>query len=219
MPSKRLSLGEVESLSSRAARGFGFDWGTAEEVGYSARILAQHGFDSAGLLTKYLMSDVAMQTILNRTSQPAAQLGQCPFICGIGISDFYLTQSGLANQPVCVNSVRFSAFLLPFLSRLSTKYDVCIKIDIGTHLFYCDQGLIGTLSETEARFSNDPNLAPNIVLTKENARVARITARKIASLNVSEKTITMLEGWMHRTLVPASDASRQGAEAAGSDNL
>ena len=38
-----LSLNEVESLAAKAGRGGGFSWGLAEEIGRSARRLAQGG--------------------------------------------------------------------------------------------------------------------------------------------------------------------------------
>ena len=45
-----LSLNEVESLAAKVARGSGFSWGLAEEVGRSARQLAQGGFPWADAL-------------------------------------------------------------------------------------------------------------------------------------------------------------------------
>lgn len=42
-----LSLNEVETLSAKAARGAGFSWGLAEDIGRSARRLAAEGEDWA----------------------------------------------------------------------------------------------------------------------------------------------------------------------------
>jgi Protein of unknown function (DUF3726) len=45
-----LSLNEAESLSAKAARGAGFAWGLADDVGRAARGLAQAGGDWSGAL-------------------------------------------------------------------------------------------------------------------------------------------------------------------------
>lgn len=50
MAGVKLSLGEVEALCKKAARGAGLPWGLAEEAGFAARWLSAHGFDGAGLL-------------------------------------------------------------------------------------------------------------------------------------------------------------------------
>lgn len=50
MAGVKLSLGEVEALCKKAARGAGLPWGLAEEAGFAARWLSAHGLDGAGLL-------------------------------------------------------------------------------------------------------------------------------------------------------------------------
>ncbi len=50
MAGVKLSLGEVEGLCKKAARGAGLPWGLAEEAGFAARWLSAHGFDGAGLV-------------------------------------------------------------------------------------------------------------------------------------------------------------------------
>ncbi|MFV0475354.1 MAG: DUF3726 domain-containing protein [Pikeienuella sp.] len=45
-----LSLNEVETLTLKAARGAGLEWGEAEDAALAARWLARHGFDWSALL-------------------------------------------------------------------------------------------------------------------------------------------------------------------------
>ncbi len=51
------SLGEVEAAARKAARGRGFDWGTAAEAGRAARWLEARGMDGCAALARYLDRD------------------------------------------------------------------------------------------------------------------------------------------------------------------
>jgi len=48
------SLSEIDALARKAARGAGYSWGIAEEVGKSARWLSAYGFKGPEVLSEHL---------------------------------------------------------------------------------------------------------------------------------------------------------------------
>jgi hypothetical protein len=93
-----LSLGEVQSLALKAARGAGRSFGIAEEAGFAVRWLTERGVDGAGHLAALLVA-----------SDGAAE--GCPLHLGAAWSD-------AGQVPEGAVSVICPMLLLPFLPGL-----------------------------------------------------------------------------------------------------
>ena len=87
-----LSLGELEALCRKAARGAGFDWGPAEEAGRAVRRLAAFGLPGAELLLVRLAAGEAEpegtgapRSLDGPWRSPAGAL--CPIHAGTALAD------------------------------------------------------------------------------------------------------------------------------------
>jgi len=92
-----LSLNEGEALAARAARGAGFSWGLADDVGRAARVLAGDGADwSASLL--------ALLERAPRLVSPGAREGKplCPVRMAAYLNDAPIETSALALRDVAL---------------------------------------------------------------------------------------------------------------------
>jgi len=75
-----LSLNEVETLAAKAARGGGYDWGLAEEVGRAAVALARGGYDWSGALRALLAEAAGFVA-------PGAEGTVCPVRAAAWVND------------------------------------------------------------------------------------------------------------------------------------
>ena len=125
------SLNEIEALAKKAARGAGFTWGQAEEVGRATRWLEARGLPGAATLAGYLSwwdaeGSAGMQPDLasDPASAPAGAI--CPVLAGIMLSD------GLwqGDTLVLVN-VRAPLLLLPFLAATAATRGSDIGLSLG----------------------------------------------------------------------------------------
>ena len=100
-----LSLNEVDALAARAARGAGFSWGLADDVGRAARLLAGEGADwSASLL--------ALLERAPRLAPPGAREGAplCPVRMAAYLNDASTETGALVLRDVAL-PVWFDALL------------------------------------------------------------------------------------------------------------
>lgn len=131
-----LSLGEVQALGAKAARGAGRAHGTAQDAGFAVRWLCERGYDGAELLL-----DLLQQT----DGAPSADLvpGQggsgpfCPLILGAYFADL--------NQMPDMTPVHCPPLALPFLAQVAPSDDALRMI--------CEDGLLGLSRADGAQLS------------------------------------------------------------------
>ena len=99
-----LSLGELEALCLKAARGAGFPWGLAEDTGRAVRWLQARGENGAGSLVALLeATDGAERTIKSG----------CPIAIGTFLSDCPI------NKSMQFDLVHAPELLAPFLDGMA----------------------------------------------------------------------------------------------------
>jgi hypothetical protein len=107
-----LSLGELQALSAKAARGAGRAVGVAEDAGHAVRWLCARGADGAGALAALLQATdghSAAELAPDPVTLTARGAGLCPLALGA-----YLSDADLA--PVApIGPVRSPLLLRPFL--------------------------------------------------------------------------------------------------------
>lgn len=102
------SLGEIQALTIKAARGAGFPWGVADEAGWAVRWLASFGLPGPEAMAKTLTSPDA---------------DRCPLTLGIAVADRQdplFANGGSINQPL---------ILLPFLARAAGSEQAFVQIN------------------------------------------------------------------------------------------
>jgi Protein of unknown function (DUF3726) len=193
-----ISLNEIESTALKAARGAGFQWGHAEEIGVAARWLAAHDFDWAA----------ALVALLDAPRAP----DQCPIHLGCALAD-----AGALAAELTLDDVYAPLWLAPFCQRAA--------IATGSHVALTWPGV--DLSVTGDRVTVAPHasrlhdagpmqvvIAPRAAPSAGAAHASRPGGR--AADQVLWQRLQVFEA---KTYVPASTRSREtGAGAGTSDN-
>jgi hypothetical protein len=203
------SIGEVESLVLKAYRGAGFSWGMAQEAGQAAASLAMYGLPSveqfAALLPqidgKRNSQLVPLMHIAGKWSNPSAML--CPVVAGTAWSD---TDQAAIELPLVLENVLQPLLLLPFLSGS----EVPVEVAIGDRQYLCGNRMV---SELKAAQSGFPGIA-DVELTRA-AGMPEDTLPFTRRAIVDETAADLLNTFVHRTYVPATEASRLAGAGAG----
>ncbi|MDQ2801416.1 MAG: DUF3726 domain-containing protein [Pseudomonadota bacterium] len=182
-------MNEVESLSAKAARGAGFGWGHAEDLGRAARWLAQRGFDWAQALLGLLEQDDAhnqLRSVFEAADRAtSANAGDCWSVEGCSV-----------------------VWLLPMLASSihGKSVSLVVRHGFGAVRLHPD----GAASGSDAAFSLG-SLDPQTIAIEARAATGRIahkievTARRAP---IASMMWHRLEAYAARTYVPASVESR-----------
>ena len=114
------TLSEIDTTSKRAARGAGFSWGIAEEIGKNMRLLELYGLPGIKNLNKFLKDYKEKQfqkiTSISETNN-SNKYPFCPIILGTNFID----QVNLLDKKnnIQISNVAFPILFLPFVSRAS----------------------------------------------------------------------------------------------------
>lgn len=114
-----LSMGELQSLAAKAARGAGRGHGHAEEAGFAVRWLTERGLDGAGALAALLHeTDGIAHGLLAPVDArlQAAGDAMCPLVLGSFLSDLAV----LPERPT--GPVHGPLLLVPFLAQVVTEW-------------------------------------------------------------------------------------------------
>lgn len=125
-----LSISEVGSVCTRAARGAGLSWGLAEECGDAAIWLARHGLDWAGAVLSRIEGPTGADFV------PAPRVWTAPApICGlragVALSDFAALPEGPGTEGLFLGPTFDPIILLPFASRAAAICSAVLRVEIG----------------------------------------------------------------------------------------
>jgi hypothetical protein len=124
--SEAMSLGEVEMLARRAARGAGLSWDLAEEAGRAVRGLSMAGIDGAAALAR-LLAEIRVRRDLRLAPVRAldrvwrAEGGAlCPIRAGASLSDMarLMPPDGVGMEAVLV-----PVLILPFAADVARRLE------------------------------------------------------------------------------------------------
>ena len=126
------SLSEIDTVSKRASRAAGFDWGIAEEVGKNTRMLEMLGIPGIKNLNYYYKirekKNFEKINLLNKENKKT-QFEYCPIIAGVNFLDQVRSLENL--NEIKIHNVAFPILFLPFISRASeiVGKKIFLKID------------------------------------------------------------------------------------------
>ena len=126
------SLSEIDTVSKRASRAAGFDWGIAEEVGKNTRMLEMLGIPGIKNLNYYYKirgkKNFEKISLLNKENKKT-QFEYCPIIAGVNFLD--QVRSLEKFNEIKFHNLAFPILFLPFISRASEVLGkkILLKID------------------------------------------------------------------------------------------
>ena len=213
MMSVTLSLGEIEALCLRAARGAGLDWGLAEEAGQAARWLCAAGLDGLtavhATLTTPVATTLCVDTRTGAVTAPDDETPLCPLRTGAALSD----HAALLPDTVRIARVVWPVLLIPFVARSArrSKRAVTFTADGAQVTVASDQSLSGAVATFAALRAARVTLTPAPDLPAP-------TTPPVRAASPLPKVLTGLDALALRTTVPATAASRADAGSALDDN-
>lgn len=130
------SLSEIDTVSKRASRATGFDWGVAEEVGKNTRLLEMFGMPGVKNLNYYyrIRSKKKFEKItLINSENKTTQFEYCPIITGVNFLDQVRSLENL--EEIKFYKIAFPLLFLAFLSRASEVLGKKILLKIDSRSF------------------------------------------------------------------------------------
>jgi len=126
------SLSEIDTVSKRASRAIGFEWGIAEEVGKNTRMLEMLGIPGIKNLNYYykIRSKKNFEKIKSIREENKKTLHDyCPIIAGVNFLDQVRFIENL--NEIKFQNLAFPILFLPFVSRASEVVGrkILLKID------------------------------------------------------------------------------------------
>ena len=126
------SLSEIDTVSKRASRAAGFDWGIAEEVGKNTRMLEMLGIPGIKNLNYYykIREKKNFEKIsLIEMENKITQLEYCPIIAGVNFLDQVRSLENL--NEITFKNIAYPILFLPFVSRASEVLGrkIFLKVD------------------------------------------------------------------------------------------
>ena len=135
------SLSEIDTISKRASRASGFDWGVAEEVGKNIRILEMQGIPGIKNLNYYYKvrnkKNFEKLNLITKDNK-STQFEFCPIIAGVNFLDQVRSLESL--NVIKFQKLAFPILFLPFISRASEVIGKKIFLKIDKRDFLLNYG-------------------------------------------------------------------------------
>ena len=196
------SLSEIDTVSKRASRASGFDWGVAEEVGKNIRMLEMLGLTGIKNLNYYykIREKKNFEKIsLIEKENKITQLEYCPIIAGVSFLDQVRSLENL--NEITFKNIAYPILFLPFVSRASEVLGRKIFLKVDNRNFL--------LNYNNSIYSNSLN---NGIITIGNNIVIKFL-ENIDSFEENEwKELYKLS---EKTFVEESESLKQSGAGAG----
>ena len=131
------SLSEIDTVSKRATRAAGFDWGVAEEVGKNTKLLEMLGIAGIKNLNHYYKikkKNFFEKINLIDKENKSKKFEYCPIVAGVSFLDQVRSLENLSE--IKFENIAFPILFLPFVSRASeiVGRKILLKVDNRTFL-------------------------------------------------------------------------------------
>lgn len=208
------SLGEIEGLARKAARGSGMEWGLADEAANATRWLCAVTLPGALELARLLRSQDMLPysqispRLAKNTWHPNGD-ALCPIVTGAALADRaeLIAAMGATTLKRCRNPL----FLLPFLSQIAQVTHANIRVDFQHAVFLlCDDGprMVTRQSAHSYEFARE------VIIEKSYETSGTLLPRTFRA-DVPTGVLEDLEYFAHRTYAPDNAQSREAGAGAG----
>ena len=209
------SQSELQQLVVKAARGAGYCWSDAEEIGWAAAWLSKFGLPGGDLMLSLMKSNDL------KAPRPAAQRWKgtshphCPLRCGLTLMDFAQLPEGLGASSLVIESVMGLPCLLPFVARTARQIQHPLQIQWEEQSLFLNQDAQPSLEINQVSMKFWKTV--DVRITRSNSDMVFIdTKNPQYYVGVSKQILEQLETLARQPLVPASDLSR--LRAGGQDD-
>ncbi len=215
---RRYTLSEIEALSRKAARGSGLDWGLADEAGKATRWLSSHGLPGAQVLAQLLTRNdgkpfsalCPVEADSGSWQSRSAEL--CPLISGACLAD--RAAQLVTNGKTVLATVATPLLALPFIARAVALTGIDLQVVWPGVRIDCQTGGIFITGDPDQLTTE---LAESIIVCLLAEPSGAPSSPVYVAQAVAPSAWQTLTRLAHRTLVPASEASRSGAGASTRD--
>ena len=210
-----VSLTELQQLVVKAARGAGYCWSDAEEIGWAAAWLSKFGLPGGDFMLSLTKSNDL------QAPRPAAQRWKgnchphCPLRCGLTLMDFAQLPEGLGASSLVIESMMGLPCFLPFAARTARQIQHPLQIQWEEQSLFLNQDAQPSLEINQV--SMEFGKTVDVGITRSNSDIVFIdTKNPQYCVGVSKQILEQLETLARQTLVPASNLSR--LRAGGQDD-
>ena len=222
------ALGEIDALCKKAARGAGFSWGMAEEIGQATRWLSAYNLPSGILLVKILQ---AVDGHYLQTHKPNIRTEDernyaltadgnalCPLMAGVALSDFiFVLKTGGTFR---TGKIAYPLFTLPFLGRAAESLQINIEVSFDDKIFILTPN--GIAMENISPQDNESlslTSTENLSCQLSDKKPTDILSPSLKACQISPDAWKILTHFYMKTTVPESEISKlTGAGAGLNDN-
>lgn len=204
------SLNEIDAHCKKAARGAGFEWGYAEEIGKAVRWLAAYRLPGTEVLAAYLSArddhpELFCRPAVNSTSKVKARGGGnlCPVLTGAWLCD-----SNTFDKHSCTDFefLNFPLLLFPYLVQIAVSMEHALTFEFESTRLQFSRGICSLNNENSLRSRLVEYARLTMHSTPVRGMAAAVTGQKIADVDWQ-----LLNQYASKTYVPATQASRRGA--------
>ena len=204
------SLNEIDSQCKKAARGAGFEWGHAEDIGKAMRWLAAYDLPGTALLAAYLNEYTSnqitiCQPVLNgQTYTNVNGTGKlCPIITGAWLCDSATIEE---NSQLSFEHLRFPLLLMPFLSQIAISIQQTLTFEYHSTRLQFSNGFL-KVTDNDAL---NCHLVEKAILTM-NEDIIEGKPAAVVGQKTKKSDWDILSQYAFHTYVRATEASRLGA--------
>ena len=204
------SLNEIDTHCKKAARGAGFEWGYAEEIGKAIRWLAAFELPGTAVLAAYLKehndcpANFCQPDASNTKHIKAKGTGDlCPVLTGAWLCDSAVIEK---NSCIQIERLSFPLLLMPFLAQITDSIQQSLTFEYQSTRLQFSSGILNS----NDNISLSCKLAENARLTM-NSRVIEGRPAAVIGQKTAKIDWELLNLYACKTYVPATEASRQGA--------
>ena len=201
------SQSELQQLVVKAARGAGYCWSDAEEIGWAAAWLSKFGLPGGDFMLSLMQSNHL------QAPRPTAQRWKvncgphCPLRCGLTLMDFAQLPEGLDSSSLVIESMMGLPCFLAFAARTARQIQHPLQIQWEEQSLFLNQDAQPSLEINQV--SMEFGKAVDVRITRSNLDMVSFETKNLQyCVGVSKQILEQLEVFAHQTLVPASDLSR-----------
>jgi len=217
------SLNETASYAKLAAKGAGYSWGMAEEVGRAVYWLVSRGLPGPAMLLELLSNysttesvKLAMPSVNdNRFTTEYAWL--CPVASGCALSDSCVVVDDATH--LSLTNVKCPILLLPFVAEVAQRFDRVLALDIGNDIVSTDGDQIRIPNIDSMTLEQSTMVVCRSAKAEEFKFDSAYLRKPGQRVVVEHRVWEALGAYAHRTYAPSTERSRElGAGAGLSDN-
>jgi len=201
------SQSELQQLVVKAARGAGYSWSDAEEIGWAAAWLSKFGLPGGDFMLSLMQSNDL------QAPRPAALRWKgnshphCPLRCGLALMDFAQLPEGLGASCLVIESMTGLPCFLAFAARTARQIQHPLQIQWEEQSLFVHEDAWPSVEIDQV--SMEFGKTVDVRITRSNSDMVSIeTKNPQYCVRVSKQFLEQLEAFAHQTLVPATDLSR-----------